>query len=249
MSRNDPQIAVIGDGKMGRTIAQMVQERGWTVSAMLDSQHNINGRGITKRALGDPDVAIEFTKPDAAVANILACFESQVPVVVGTTGWFESLPMIVDQANAANAALLWAPNFAVGVNLFVELTRRAAELMGLAPEFAGALIETHHSAKKDAPSGTALAIVNAMEKGLGKRIPVTSVRTGSVPGTHEVIFDSTYEQMTMRHEARDRRVFADGALRAAQWLIGRQGVFTMRDVLGFTKLERAEKTGGKSAEG
>jgi 4-hydroxy-tetrahydrodipicolinate reductase len=234
VSKNDPQIAVIGDGKMGRTIAQMVQERGWSVSAMLDSAHNKNGSGITKRALGDPDVAIEFTKPDAAVDNILACVEAKVPVVVGTTGWYESLPMITEQANAANTAILWAPNFAVGVNLFVELTRRAAELMGLAPEFAGALIETHHSAKKDAPSGTALAIVNAMEKGLGKRIPVTSVRTGSVPGTHEVIFDSTYEQMTMRHEARDRRVFADGALRAAQWLIGKQGVFTMRDVLGFT---------------
>jgi 4-hydroxy-tetrahydrodipicolinate reductase len=234
VSKNDPQIAVIGDGKMGRTIAQMIQERGWSVSAMLDSAHNKNGSGITKRALGDPDVAIEFTKPDAAVDNILACIEAKVPVVIGTTGWYESLPMITEQANAANSAVLWAPNFAVGVNIFVELTRRAAELMGLAPEFAGALIETHHSAKKDAPSGTALAIVNAMEKGLGKRLPVTSVRTGSVPGTHEVIFDSTYEQMTMRHEARDRRVFADGALRAAQWLIGKQGVFTMRDVLGFT---------------
>ena len=234
MSKNDPQIAVIGDGKMGRTIAQMVQERGWTVCAMLDSAHNQKGKGITRRALGDPDVAIEFTKPDAAVDNILACIEAQVPVVVGTTGWLDSLPMITEQANAANAGLLWAANFAVGVNLFIELTRKAGELMGLAPEFAGALIETHHSAKKDAPSGTALAIVNAMEKGLGARIPVTSVRTGSVPGTHEVIFDSTYEQMTLRHEARDRRVFADGALRAAQWLIGRQGVFTMRDVLGFT---------------
>ncbi len=249
MSRNDPQIAIIGDGKMGRTVAQLVQERGWSVCAMLDSEHNINGRGITKRALGDPDVAIEFTKPDAAVANILACLESGVPIVVGTTGWFESLPMVTEQVKATNGGLLWAPNFAVGVNLFVELTRRAGELMGLAPEFAGALVETHHSAKKDAPSGTALAIVNAMEKGLGKKIPVTSVRTGSVPGTHEVIFDSMYEQMTLRHEARDRRVFADGALRAAQWMIGKQGVFTMRDVLGFTKLERAEKTGAKSAEG
>ncbi|HVD61090.1 MAG TPA: dihydrodipicolinate reductase C-terminal domain-containing protein [Gemmatimonadaceae bacterium] len=249
MSRNDPQIAIIGDGKMGRTVAQLVQERGWSVCAMLDSEHNINGRGITKRALGDPDVAIEFTKPDAAVANILACLEAGVPIVVGTTGWFDSLPMVTEQVKVTNGGLLWAPNFAVGVNLFVELTRRAAELMSLAPEFAGALVETHHSAKKDAPSGTALAIVNAMEKGLGKKIPVTSVRTGSVPGTHEVIFDSTYEQMTLRHEARDRRVFADGALRAAHWMIGKQGVFTMRDVLGFTRLERPEKTGGKSAEG
>ena len=117
--------------------------------------------------------------------------------------------------------------------------------MGLAPEFETMLVETHHSAKKDAPSGTALAIVNAMEDGLKKRIPVTSVRTGSVPGTHEVIFDSTYEQMTLRHEARDRRVFADGALRAAQWLIGKRGVFTMRDVLGFGQTGDTAADGGQ----
>jgi 4-hydroxy-tetrahydrodipicolinate reductase len=233
VSKNDPQIAIIGDGKMGRTIAQMVQERGWTVCAMLDSSHNQDGKGITRRALGDADVAIEFTRPDAAVANISACLDAQVPVVVGTTGWYDSLPMITEKSNAVGSSVLWSPNFAVGVNLFVELTRRAGEIMGLAPEFETALVETHHSAKKDAPSGTALAIVNAMEGGLKKRIPVTSVRTGSVPGTHEVIFDSTYEQMTLRHEARDRRVFADGALRAAQWVIGKRGVFTMRDVLGF----------------
>jgi 4-hydroxy-tetrahydrodipicolinate reductase len=231
---NNPQIAIIGDGRMGRTIAQMTQERGWTVCAMLDSAHNRDGVGITRRALGDPDVAIEFTEPGSAVANIAACITDKIPVVVGTTGWYESLPMITDQAEAAGSAVLWAPNFSVGVNLFVELMGRAAEIMAAAPEFSAHLVETHHSAKKDAPSGTAVAIVNAMEKGLGKRIPVTSVRTGSVPGTHEVIFDSTYEQMSLRHEARDRRVFADGALRAAQWLIGKQGgVFTMRDVLGF----------------
>jgi 4-hydroxy-tetrahydrodipicolinate reductase len=248
VSRNDPQIAIIGDGKMGRTIAQMVQERGWAVCSMLDSKHNRHGMGITKRSLGDPDVAIEFTRPDAAFDNISACIEAHVPVVVGTTGWYESLPAVTELANSAGGTVLWAANFAVGVNLFVELTRRAGELMGLAPEFAAALIETHHSAKKDAPSGTALAIVNAMEKGLGKRIPVTSVRTGSVPGTHEVIFDSTYEQMSLRHEARDRRVFADGALRAAQWLIGKQGVFTMRDVLGFTRIGGAERMGGRGGE-
>jgi len=241
---NRPQVAIIGDGKMGRTVAQMAQEREWSVCAMLDSSHNKDGAGISKRALGDPDVAIEFTEPSAAVANIIACIASNIPVVVGTTGWYESLPMITEQANAAGAAVLWAPNFSVGVTLFVELTRRAGEIMAAAPEFAAALVETHHSAKKDAPSGTALAIVNAMEPGLKKRIPVTSVRTGSVPGTHELIFDSTYEQMSLRHEARDRRVFADGALRAAQWLIGKQGVFTMRNVLGFSSTYGEGGSGG-----
>jgi 4-hydroxy-tetrahydrodipicolinate reductase len=177
-------------------------------------------------------VAIEFTEPESAVPNIMACIHEGVPVVVGTTGWYQSLPVITEAAIAENATLLWAPNFSIGVTLFVELAREAAEIMAKS-DFSTAMIETHHSAKKDAPSGTALAIVRAMEKPLGKTIPVTSVRTGSVPGTHELIFDGPFEQISMRHEARDRRVFADGALRAAAWLKGKQGVFTMRDVLGF----------------
>ena len=230
---NEPAIAVIGDGKMGRTIAQMVQDKGWHLTAMLDAEHNRGGAGITRRALGDPDVAIEFTEPSSAVGNIMACIHEGVPVVVGTTGWYESLPLIVEAANEEDAALLWAPNFSVGVNLFVELSRQAARIMAHSG-FSAAMVETHHSAKKDAPSGTALSIVNAMESELGTKLPVTSIRTGSVPGTHELIFDAPFEQIVMRHEARDRRVFADGALRAAEWLKGKKGVFTMRDVLGFS---------------
>lgn len=235
---NQPAIAMIGDGKMGRTIAQMVQERGWHLTAMLDQEHNRDGVGITRRALGDPDVAIEFTEPASAVPNILACIHEGVPVVVGTTGWYDALPMITEAATDEDASLLWAPNFSVGVTLFVELARQAAKIMSMS-DFSAAMVETHHSAKKDAPSGTAIAIVKAMEGALGKQLPVTSVRTGSVPGTHELIFDAAFEQITLRHEARDRRVFADGALRAAEWLKGKKGVFTMRDVLGFS-----DKMGG-----
>lgn len=228
---NEPAIAVIGAGKMGRLIGQMIQERGWHLTAMLGSEHNQGGSGITRRDLGDPDVAIEFTEPGAAVSNIMACIHEGVPVVVGTTGWYSSLPVITEAAVEEGATLLWAPNFSVGVNLFVELARQAARIMSQSG-FSAALIETHHSAKKDAPSGTALAITHAM-KDLGREVPVTSVRTGSVPGTHELIFDAPFEQIIMRHEARDRRVFADGALRAAEWVRGKKGVFTMRDVLGF----------------
>jgi 4-hydroxy-tetrahydrodipicolinate reductase len=231
---NEPAIAVIGDGKMGRTIAQMIQDRGWHLTAMLDAGHNQGGAGITRRALGDPDVAIEFTEPGSAVSNIMACIHEGVPVVVGTTGWYNSLPIITEAVNEEGASLLWAANFSIGVNLFVELARQAARIMAKS-DFAAAMVETHHSAKKDAPSGTALAIVNAMEGELGKQLPVTSVRTGSVPGTHELLFDAPFEQITLKHEARDRRVFADGALRAAAWLKGKKGVFTMRDVLGFTE--------------
>lgn len=230
---NEPAIAVIGDGKMGRTIAQMVQERGWHLTAMLDAEHNQGGAGITRRALGDPDVAIEFTEPASAVPNIMACIHEGVPVVVGTTGWYSSLPLITEAVKDEDATLLWGANFSIGVNLFVELARQTARIMSKS-DFSAAMVETHHSAKKDAPSGTALAIANAMTGELGKELPVTSIRTGSVPGTHELIFDAPFEQIILRHEARDRRVFADGALRAATWLKGKKGVFTMRDVLGFT---------------
>lgn len=229
---SEPAIAVIGDGKMGRTVAQMVQERGWHLTAMLDAEHNQGGAGITRRALGDPDVAIEFTEPASAVPNIMACLHEGVPLVVGTTGWYSSLPVITEAVEEEGGSLLWAPNFSVGVAAFVELAREAARIVSKSG-FSAALVETHHSAKKDAPSGTALAIARAMEGELGKDLPVTSIRTGSVPGTHELIFDAPFEQIVMRHEARDRRVFADGALRAADWLRGRKGVFTMRDVLGF----------------
>jgi 4-hydroxy-tetrahydrodipicolinate reductase len=229
---SEPAIAVIGDGKMGRTVAQMVQERGWHLTAMLDAEHNKGGAGITRRALGDPDVAIEFTEPGSAVANIMACIHEGVPLVVGTTGWYSSLPLITEAVNEEGGSLLWAPNFSVGVAAFVELAREAARIVSKSG-FSAALVETHHSAKKDAPSGTALAIANAMQGEMGKELPVTSIRTGSVPGTHELIFDAPFEQIVMRHEARDRRVFADGALRAAEWLRGKKGVFTMRDVLGF----------------
>jgi 4-hydroxy-tetrahydrodipicolinate reductase len=229
---NSPAIALIGDGKMGRTIAQMVQERGWHLTAMLGEDHNRSGEGITRRALGDPDVVIEFTEPAAAVPNIMACIHEGIPLVVGTTGWYDSLPMITETANEEGASIVWAPNFSVGVTLFVELARDAATIMSRS-DFSAALIETHHMAKKDAPSGTAMAIVRAMEGSLGKPLPVTSIRTGSVPGIHELLFDAPFEQISMRHEARDRRVFADGALRAAVWLKGKKGVFTMRDVLGF----------------
>lgn len=234
---NTLHIAIIGNGKMGTAIAQMTQERGWQVSAMLDEAHNRSGAGISKRTLGDPDVAIEFTEPGSAVDNIMACISDGVPVVVGTTGWYDSLPKVTAAALERGGALLWAPNFSVGVTMFTELARQAARIVAATPEFAAHLVETHHSAKKDAPSGTALAIVAAMQDDLGRTVPVTSVRTGSVPGTHELIFDGPFEQIVMRHEARDRRVFADGALRAAQWLIGRTGVFTMRDVLGLGPAE------------
>jgi 4-hydroxy-tetrahydrodipicolinate reductase len=224
-------IAIIGDGKMGQAIRQLAIESGWKVSALLGERESANGRGVTSATLGNADVAVEFTQPDAAVANITATLRAGVPIVVGTTGWYEELPGVTRIAKETGTGLLWSSNFSLGVNVMIELARYAGRLMHPLEGFDAHIIETHHSRKKDAPSGTAIAIGKAASDALDRPIPTTSVRTGSVPGTHELIFDGMFEQLSLTHVARDRRVFAEGALQAAAWLIGKKGVFTMRDVL------------------
>ena len=224
-------IAIIGDGKMGQAIRQLALEKGWRVAAVVGERESAGGRGISKGSLGEADVAVEFTEPKAAVANIAACLRAGVPAVVGTTGWYEALPEVTRIANESGTGFLWSPNFSLGVNVLIELGRYAGTLMRPLEEFDAHIIETHHSKKKDAPSGTAIAIAKAASDGLDRPIPTTSVRTGSVPGTHELLFDGMFEQLSITHVARDRRVFAEGALTAANWLIGKSGVFTMRDVL------------------
>jgi len=236
-----PRVGLIGDGKMARAIAQLAGDRGIPVVAMLSAADNAGGAAIARGALADADVAIEFTEPAAAVANVRACLAAGVPVVVGTTGWLDHLPAMERETEERGGALLWAANFSVGVNLFLRLARQAGAVMSAGSQFDAHLVETHHSAKKDAPSGTALAVAREVAAGLGRDVPITSVRTGHVPGTHEVVFDGPFEQITLAHVARDRRVFADGALRAAEWLARgqggapRRGVFTMQDVLSGTE--------------
>ncbi len=224
-------IAIIGDGKMGQAIRQLAVEKGWKIAAFLGERENASGSGISAATLGDADVAVEFTQPDAAVTNITACLRAGVPVVVGTTGWYDSLPEVTRIAKEAGTGLLWSPNFSLGVNVLIELARYAGTLIRPLEGFDAHIVETHHSRKKDAPSGTAIAIGKAATDTLDRPIPTTSVRTGSVPGTHELIFDGLFEQLSLTHVARDRRVFAEGALKAADWLVGKRGVFTMRDVL------------------
>jgi len=224
-------VAIIGDGKMGQAISQLAVERGWRVTAIVGERESADGVGISRRSLGEPDVAVEFTQPSAAVANVTACLREKVPVVVGTTGWYDSLPEITRIATETGTAFLWSPNFSLGVNVMIELSRYAGKLMSTLEDFDAHIVETHHTRKKDAPSGAAIAIAKAASDALERPIPTTSVRTGSVPGTHELIFDGAFEQLSLTHVARDRRVFAEGALKAADWLVGRKGVFTMRDVL------------------
>lgn len=226
------RVAIIGDGKMGNAVAQVAREKGWEVTGVLGIRESDGGKGITAVTLGNPDVAIEFTEPNAAVANVSACLRARVPVVVGTTGWYESLPQLTRLAEESGTGLLWSPNFSLGVNVFLELARYAGTLVRASGGFDAHIVETHHTRKKDAPSGTASAIAREANQGLGRTVPITSVRTGEVPGTHELMFDGLYEQLTITHTARDRRVFAEGAVHAADWLVGKSGVFTMRDVLG-----------------
>ena len=221
------RLAIIGAGKMGRAVAARAAERRAAVVATL-------GRGdpVTRDALAGADVAVEFTEPAAAVSNARACLAAGCPVVVGTTGWLDALPVLRAEAEASGGRLLWAANFSVGVNAMLAVVAAAARALR-GTNFAAHLVETHHAAKKDAPSGTALALARAAEAEWGEPVLATSVRVGHVPGTHELLFDAPFEQIRLTHEARDRRVFAEGALVAARWLAAqrRPGVYTMQDVL------------------
>ncbi|HEX6536249.1 MAG TPA: dihydrodipicolinate reductase C-terminal domain-containing protein [Gemmatimonadaceae bacterium] len=226
-----PRVAVIGMGKMGRAVSQLATDRGWPVVATLDAEDARGGAGITRATLGDADVAIEFTTPAAAPANIRACARAGCPVVVGTTGWYDHRAAVEADVLAAGGTMLWSPNFSLGVNLFWQIAEMAARLAARVPGFDALIVETHHAAKRDAPSGTAIELARLGSAALGREIPVTSLRVGFVPGTHELLLDAPFEQIRLEHVARDRRVFAEGALIAARWLIGRRGIYTMRDLL------------------
>lgn len=235
MNRPLTRIAIIGDGKMARAIESLAADNGGEVVAVIGEQLNAAGAGINRKTLKDADVAIEFTQPDAAVANIRACIAAGVPVVVGTTGWYDELSALETEVEKSRGAMLWSANFSLGVNIFLKLAGQAGMLLAATDAFDVHIAETHHSAKKDAPSGTAKVLRDAVVGSLGREVPITSIRTGSVPGTHELIMDGAFEQITLTHTARDRRVFAEGALRAAVWLVGRRGIFTMADVIGEEK--------------
>jgi 4-hydroxy-tetrahydrodipicolinate reductase len=219
-------LAIIGMGRMGRAVAELAPAHGFHVVSQIG-----HAQPVSRQTLGTATVAIEFTVPGAAVKNVLACVQAGCPVVVGTTGWYDELPRVRDEVERAGGAVLHAPNFSLGVAIFDRVIAEAARLFGSAGAFAGHLVETHHAAKKDAPSGTAAALARTAETASGRPLPITSVRVGSVPGTHEVVFDAPFEQVRLVHEARDRRVFAEGALVAAHWLVGRRGMYTMQDVL------------------
>lgn len=223
------RLAVIGDGKMGRLVAELAPIMGFDVVAHLGP--DATRAGLTRHALANAEVAIEFTVPTAAASIVRSCADHGVPLVSGTTGWDDERAATETYVSGKGGALLWAPNFALGVHLFAKVVAEAARRFAPAG-FDAHLIETHHAAKLDAPSGTARLLATVAGEAGDKPVPVTSVRIGHVPGTHEFVFDGPFEQVRLVHEARDRRVFASGALTAAKWLAGRRGVFTLDDLLG-----------------
>ena len=232
------KIALIGAGKMATAIAPLAEARGHHITAMLGSAANRAGTGVEAARLGHPDVAIEFTEPASAVGNAVACVRAGIPVVVGTTGWYDQLGEVTAEVSRHNGAIFYAPNFSIGIAMLSQIMTAA---MGAVKRFGNYdvhIVETHHSAKKDKPSGTAAALAELAGSELGKAVDVTSVRVGSVPGTHEIVIDGAFDQIRLVHETRDRRVFAEGALSAAEWLQGKRGIFTMRDMLASTGEQR-----------
>lgn len=244
------RVGLLGYGKMGRAIDSLAAEYNAEIAWRIGHH---NRAELTPALLRQADVVIEFSRPEAAFDNVKFCLENGTPVVSGTTGWLEHLPQAEKLCLGTGGAMLWASNFSVGVNLFFALNRYLARLMDARPEYTPSATEIHHIHKLDAPSGTALTLVNELiaqvERISGyemspsdnpqpttdnrQLITINSRREGEVPGTHIIRWASAVDEISIEHRAHSRTGFASGALLAAKWLVGKQGFFSMRDVLGI----------------
>jgi 4-hydroxy-tetrahydrodipicolinate reductase len=225
-------LALLGYGKMGKTIAALAEARGFEVRRTLDIDVNARAAGITRENFQGVDVCVDFTTPAAVVTNVRAVARLGVNLVVGTTGWNQHLEEVRKIVESSGVGMVYAPNFSIGVQLFYRVARVAAESFARFPMYAPYITEAHHRQKKDAPSGTALELKRQVEPYLaGQEIPVASVRAGFIPGTHELGFDSEADTLVVRHTARSRQGFAEGALFAARWVVGKKGLYTFADVL------------------
>ena len=228
------KIALLGYGKMGKTIERIAQERGHEIVLRVDAPGDYD--------LSVAEVAIEFSTPQSAFANISRTLSLGLPTVAGTTGWLEHYPEAVALCKEHEAAFLYASNFSIGVNIFFELNKTLAQLMRKYPEYAVAIEEIHHTQKLDAPSGTAITLAQEIIEQTDKvgwelgettedKIPITAKRIENVPGTHIVTYKSVVDTLEIKHTAHSRDGFALGAVLAAEWIIGKKGVFSMKDVL------------------
>ncbi len=225
-------LAIVGYGKMGRLVEQLAPDYGFTVALKLDEFNNANFEGVTPENFRGIDAAIDFSIPSAAVENIERIAALGVNIVEGTTGWLDQMDRVKRAVEEGGIGLVWSPNYSVGVNVFFRLVSEAARLMKDEANYGAWGWEIHHSAKKDAPSGTLLKLVEEMRKaGYSLPVSVSSNRAGTIPGTHEIGFDSSADTLTLRHTARSREGFARGALKAGQWVVGKQGFFEFSEVL------------------
>jgi 4-hydroxy-tetrahydrodipicolinate reductase len=226
------RLVIVGNGRMGRTVAELAKERGHLVHAIVGREGNAGGAALTSERLAGVDAAIEFTRPDAVLANLERLIEAGVPTVTGTTGWSAELPRIRRLVEARGSALLHAANFSVGVHLFLRAARDLAARFAGRPEYDGFILEEHHAAKVDAPSGTAAALrAKLRQSDSAREFPITSIRAGAIPGTHLVTYDGPHDTVELSHVARSRQGFAAGALAAAEWLPGRAGVHDFEAML------------------
>ncbi|MGO4905765.1 4-hydroxy-tetrahydrodipicolinate reductase [Flavobacterium sp. W20_MBD1_R3] len=238
------KIALLGYGKMGQVIERIALERGHQIVLKKEEKNTFEG-------LATADVAIDFSVPTAAVANISSCFHANVPVISGTTGWLEHYDEMVALCNQQKGAFISSSNFSLGVNIFFELNEYLSKIMSKFDTYTVAIEEIHHTQKLDAPSGTAISLADGilansfytgwtLEKQekehliastSSTQIPIEAKRIGSVPGTHTVTYNSAVDAIEIKHTAHNREGFALGAVIAAEWIVGKQGVFTMKDVL------------------
>ena len=228
-------IGLLGYGKMGKAIEQIAIDRGHQIILKVDET-------TEDYHLDQIDVAIDFSTPDAAVTNILNCFDHNVPVISGTTGWLKRYDDVVTECQDKNGTFLYASNFSLGVNIFFELNKTLSKLMANLPEYKISLEEIHHTQKLDAPSGTAITLAeeiikNSTYEGWSlddeqpNKLPITAKRIDNVPGTHDVTYRSQVDTIEIKHTAHNREGFALGAVIAAEWIAGKKGVFSMKDVL------------------
>ena len=220
------KLLLVGHGRMGRLVEGLAAEYGFDVAGVM------TGSASASTEWPAADVAIDFSVASAVPATVARMVKSGTPIVIGTTGWQGSEEQVRLAADSV-IGVVASPNFAIGVNVFLSVVERLGPLMAAQPSFGAWIHELHHAAKKDAPSGTALAIERRLrEHGYTRDVPIASSRAGAIPGTHTLGFDSPSETITLMHQARDRAAFARGALVAAQWIQGKRGWYTMKDVLG-----------------
>ena len=225
------KIALLGYGKMGKLVETIALREGWEVGPKLDINDNEQGRGITPESMAGVDVAIEFSQPEAVLYNIEAAARTGLNLVVGTTGWADQRGKVEKIVNKSGIGLVYGANFSLGMNLFFEIVTHAARVVGMIPQYDTYVHEEHHSAKKDAPSGTALSLLDVIRPHLNNPNPsVTCVRAGRIPGTHVIGFDSEADSILLEHRARSRQGFAEGAILAARWIAGEKGFYDFRQV-------------------